>query len=73
MDKLYRHDIVDRFQRTVKETQKSEIQTVQILMPIPFCNKVLEQGKKVTALDIAPSMPEITKQRVLSKYPDLME
>ncbi len=72
MDKLYRHDIVDRFQRTVKETQKSEIQTVLDIGcgPGHFVIKFLEQGKKVTALDIAPSMLEITKQRVLSKYPD---
>ena len=52
MDKLYRHDIVDRFQKTVKETQKSEIQTVLDIGcgPGHFVIKFLNRVKKLPLL-----------------------
>lgn len=66
MDKLFRKDIEDRFDRTVNGISKDSIKTVLDIGcgPGHFVVKFLEQGKKVTALDIAPSMLEITKQRV---------
>ena len=66
MDKLFRKDIQDRFDRTVNGINKDSISTVLDIGcgPGHFVVKFLEQGKKVTALDIAPSMLEITKQRV---------
>ena len=66
MDKLFRKDIEDRFDRTVNGINKDSISSVLDIGcgPGHFVVKFLEQGKKVTALDIAPSMLEITKQRV---------
>jgi len=66
MDKLFRKDIEDRFDRTINGINKESISTVLDIGcgPGHFVVKFLEQGKKVTALDIAPSMLEITKQRV---------
>jgi len=66
MDKLYRKDIEIRFDTTIALTEKDSIKTVLDIGcgPGHFVVKFLEQGKDVTALDIAPSMLEITKQRV---------
>ena len=66
MDKLFRKDIEDRFDTTVEGICKDSIKSVLDIGcgPGHFVVKFLEQGKHVTALDIAPSMLEITKQRV---------
>jgi len=67
MDKWFRKAIKERFEKTVNETKKNSIKSVLDIGcgPGHFVVKFLEQGKKVTALDIAPSMIEITKKRVL--------
>ena len=72
MDKWFRKDIEDRFDRTVQGISKDSINSVLDIGcgPGHFVVKFLEQGKKVTALDIAPSMLEITKQRVESMNTD---
>jgi SAM-dependent methyltransferase len=66
MDKWFRKDIEDRFETTVNGIGKDSIDSVLDIGcgPGHFVVKFLEQGKKVTALDIAPSMLEITRQRV---------
>ena len=68
MDKWFRQAIKDRFDKTTNETKKDSIKSILDIGcgPGHFVVKFLEQGKKVTALDIAPSMIEITKKRVLS-------
>ncbi|MDC0350842.1 class I SAM-dependent methyltransferase [Candidatus Pelagibacter sp.] len=68
MDKWFRKGIRDRFNITVNETKKDTINSILDIGcgPGHFVVKFLEQGKKVTALDIAPSMIEITKKRVQS-------
>lgn len=68
MDKWFRKGIKDRFDMTINETKNEEINTILDIGcgPGHFVVKFLEQGKKVTALDIAPSMIEITKKRVQS-------
>lgn len=66
MDQLFRKGIKERFNLTVRSTNNPLIKSVLDIGcgPGHFVVKFLEQGKKVTALDIAPSMLEITKQRV---------
>jgi len=66
MDNWFRQAIKERFNRTSNETKKDSIKSVLDIGcgPGHFVVKFLEQGKKVTALDIAPSMLEITKKRV---------
>ena len=66
MDNWFRQAIKERFNRTSNETKKNSIKSVLDIGcgPGHFVVKFLEQGKKVTALDIAPSMLEITKKRV---------
>ena len=66
MDKLYRKDIEIRFDTTIALTEKDSIKSVLDIGcgPGHFVVKFLEQGKDVTALDIAPSMLDITKKRV---------
>ena len=66
MDRWFREGIAERFDRTVEGISKDSIKSVLDIGcgPGHFVVKFLEQGKKVTALDIAPSMLEITKQRV---------
>lgn len=68
MDKWFRKGIKDRFDITINETKRDEINTILDIGcgPGHFVVKFLEQGKKVTALDVAPSMIEITKKRVQS-------
>ena len=68
MDKWFRQGIQERFTNTIDRTKKDTINTVLDIGcgPGHFVVKFLEQNKKVTALDIAPSMLEITKQRVKS-------
>jgi 2-polyprenyl-3-methyl-5-hydroxy-6-metoxy-1,4-benzoquinol methylase len=68
MDKWFRKDIEKRFNITVKESKKDSIKSILDVGcgPGHFVVKFLEQGKKVTALDMAPSMIEITKKRVQS-------
>jgi SAM-dependent methyltransferase len=72
MDKWFRKGIKDRFDLTVNETKKDSIKTILDVGcgPGHFVVKFLEQGKVVTALDIAPSMIEITKKRVKSMCKD---
>jgi len=72
MDKMYRFDIQDRFDRTLAESSKESIKSVLDVGcgPGHFVIKFLEQNKKVTALDIAPSMLDITKKRVDKLFPD---
>ena len=66
MDRWFRKGITERFNITVEGISKDSIKSVLDIGcgPGHFVVKFLEQGKKVTALDIAPSMLEITKQRV---------
>tara|TARA_Y200000002_G_scaffold379883_1_gene390119 strand:- start:275 stop:943 length:669 start_codon:yes stop_codon:yes gene_type:complete len=66
MDKWFRYGIEERFNLTIDRTRKNSIKSVLDIGcgPGHFVVELLEQGKKVTALDIAPSMLEITKQRV---------
>jgi 2-polyprenyl-3-methyl-5-hydroxy-6-metoxy-1,4-benzoquinol methylase len=68
MDKLFRQDIKDRFDSTIKEVQKDSIQSILDIGcgPGHFVVKFLEMGKKVTALDIAPGMLDITNSRISS-------
>ena len=68
MDKWFRKDIKNRFDLTINESKKDSIKTILDIGcgPGHFVVKFLEQGKKVTALDMAPSMIEITKKRVQS-------
>ena len=68
MDKWFRKGIKDRFDLTLNETKKDTIKTILDIGcgPGHFVIKFLEQEKQVTALDIAPSMIEITKKRVQS-------
>ena len=68
MDQLFRKDIEIRFDATIALTEKDSIKSVLDIGcgPGHFVVKFLEQGKEVTALDIAPSMLEITKKRVKS-------
>ena len=68
MDKWFRKAIKERFDKTTDETKKDSIKSILDIGcgPGHFVVKFLEQGKKVTALDIAPSMIEITKKRVQS-------
>lgn len=66
MDKLFRKDIEDRLVDTLSNCQKDSIKTVLDIGcgPGHLVVKLLESGKDVTALDIAPNMLEITKERV---------
>ncbi len=66
MDKWFRYGIEERFNRTIDSIKKDSIKSVLDIGcgPGHFVVKFIEQGKKITALDIAPSMLEITKQRV---------
>tara|TARA_B110000027_G_C16078915_1_gene282697 strand:- start:400 stop:1056 length:657 start_codon:yes stop_codon:yes gene_type:complete len=66
MDKWFRKGIEERFKLVIEETSKNSIQSVLDIGcgPGHYVVKFLEQNKKITALDIAPSMLEITKQRV---------
>ena len=68
MDKWFRKGIKERFNIAVKESKKDSIKSILDVGcgPGHFVVKFLEQGKKVTALDMAPSMIEITKKRVQS-------
>ncbi len=66
MDKWFRFGIEERFNITIDSIKKDSIKSVLDIGcgPGHFVVKFLEQGKDITALDIAPSMLEITKQRV---------
>jgi len=68
MDKWFRKGIKDRFDITINESKKDSIKSILDIGcgPGHFVVKFLEQGKKITALDIAPSMIEIAKKRVQS-------
>ena len=68
MDKLFRQDIKDRFNETIKEVKKDSIQSILDIGcgPGHFVLKFLEMGKSVTALDIAQGMLDITNARVSS-------
>ena len=73
MDKWFRLGIEQRFEKTLNEVKKNDIKSVLDIGcgPGHFVVKFIEYGKKVTALDIAPSMLEITKQRVEPLKKDL--
>lgn len=66
MDKWFRQGIQERFDQTLKRTNNEAINSILDIGcgPGHFVVKFLEQNKKVAALDIAPSMLDITKQRV---------
>ena len=66
MDKWFRFGIEERFNITIDSIKKDSIKSVLDIGcgPGHFVVKFLEQEKDITALDIAPSMLEITKQRV---------
>lgn len=66
MDKFFRKDIEDRLVATLALTKKDSIKTVLDIGcgPGHLVVKLLEQGKDVTALDIAPNMLSITNERV---------
>jgi len=66
MDKLFRQDIRDRFNTTLKYSSNPSIQTILDIGcgPGHFVVKFLEMGKKVVALDIAQGMLDITHSRV---------
>ena len=68
MDNWFRKGIKHRFDIALNESKKDSIKSILDVGcgPGHFVVKFLEQGKKVTALDIAPSMIEITKKRVQS-------
>ena len=68
MDKLFRKDIESRFSTTIALTDNDSINSILDIGcgPGHFVVRFLEQGKDVTALDIAPRMLEITKRRVES-------
>ena len=67
MDNIFRKDIQDRHDRTIGFTDSNKnINTVLDIGCGPGHQVVefLKQGKQVTALDVAPSMLDITKNRV---------
>ncbi len=66
MDKWFRFGIEERFNITIDNTKKDSIKSVLDIGcgPGHYVVKFLEQEKDITALDIAPAMLEITKQRV---------
>lgn len=66
MDKLFRQGVYLRYERTLLETQKESINTVLDVGCGPGHHTVafLNQGKKVTALDIAEDMVDLTKEKV---------
>lgn len=66
MDNWFRKGIEERFSKTISKTNKNSIKSVLDIGcgPGHFVVEFLKQGKKITALDIAPSMLEITKKRV---------
>mgnify|MGYP003687351167 CR=1 FL=1 len=69
MDNFFRKDIQDRHDKTTNFTQSNNnINTILDIGCGPGHQVIrfLEQGKQVTALDVAPSMLEITKKRVAS-------
>lgn len=72
MDKLFRQDIKDRFDSTIKEVKKDSIKSILDIGcgPGHFVVKFLEMGKKVIALDIAQGMLDITNARVSSLNSD---
>ena len=73
MDRMYRGDIEDRFEKTLSYTSSEKINSILDIGcgPGHYVLKFLEQGKEVTALDIADGMLEITKSRVRQNYPDM--
>ena len=79
MDKLFRQDIKDRFDNTLKRANKDEIQSILDIGcgPGHFVVEFLNWGRDVTAIDIAPGMLEITNIRVAdldfdSKYESIL-
>lgn len=66
MDKMFRQAVYARYELTLKETIKDEIKTVLDVGCGPGHHTVafLNQGKTVTALDVADEMVELTKSKV---------
>ena len=66
MDKLFRQGVYKRYERSLEATQKDSIKTVLDVGcgPGHHTAAFLHQGKKVTALDIAEDMVNLTKEKV---------
>lgn len=66
IDKLFRKEVYLRYERTLIETSKDTINTVLDVGcgPGHHTAAFLEQGKKVTSLDIANEMIDLTKEKV---------
>lgn len=66
IDKIFRQSMNQRFDLTLEQTQKQEINTVLDIGcgPGHFVLQMLKQGKSITALDVAENMLDITKARV---------
>ena len=68
MDKFFRAAVYQRFENTVNKTNKDSIRSILDIGcgPGHYAIAFLNQGKKVTALDIAEKMLDLTKDRVKS-------
>lgn len=66
MDKLFRQGVYKRYERSLAATNKESIKTVLDVGCGPGHHTIafLNQGKKVTALDIAEDMVNLTKEKV---------
>lgn len=66
MDKLFRQGVYQRYENTLSETQKDSIQSILDIGCGPGHHTVafLNQGKTVTALDVADEMVELTREKV---------
>jgi len=66
IDKFFRKEVYLRYERTLIETSKDTINTVLDVGcgPGHHTAAFLEQGKKVTSLDIANEMIDLTKEKV---------
>jgi cyclopropane fatty-acyl-phospholipid synthase-like methyltransferase len=66
IDKYFRQTVYQRYANTLEHLKNSEIETVLDIGcgPGHYVMSALNQGKKVTALDIASKMLDLTKTRV---------
>lgn len=66
IDKLFRQTVYERYANTLQHLEKNEIETVLDIGcgPGHYVMSALKQGKRVTALDIASKMLDLTKERV---------
>ncbi len=67
IDKVFRKPVRDRFEMTLKYSNNPEIKSILDIGcgPGHYVVAFLQQGKKVTALDIAEDMLELTKDKVV--------